>query len=768
MSRPNYDATFCSKQPLHLINKIQPHGILLVVSKADLVVQQASANAEALLGVPLQNILNLKASLSSLFATASVEEIQQKSQSGFFRIPVALMVQLSTTPASYIATLHEKDECLLIEIEFQNALRESDRSFSTAYAKLQSLMSAITLCTTVEEVASTVAREMKTLGQFDKVMVYTFDEEWNGTVIAEAMEAGMDAYLGLKFPASDIPKTARDLYLKNPYRIIPNRVYEPVDLVPEMNPVTGAPTNLSDCRLRSVISVHLEYLQNMNVMASMSTRIIHNEKLWGLVACHHRTAKYMSYEECSVFELLSNVISAKISSVINSSAANNRMRLNDLFNKITEKISLFGNLVNALSKDRQSLLAMLGADGVAICWDETITTIGVTPEEKEIQSLRNWLNEKDFPKVVSLHSLSSAFDEAKAYTDVASGLLVLSIQPYAGNYILGFRGEVIQKVTWGGNPNDVITFEPNSNVYHPRNSFNIWKETVRGTSIPWTTEELSTAERFRNVVVEHTLESLAKTLEEKVQERTEALASSKKQLEETFNELAQITYVASHDLQEPARKIRLFANTLKDITTSKEGSDYINRILQSSKRMSVLLADLVNYSNVSQPAELHSIDLGMVVNEVLSDFDLVIEEKKIQVTVRALPTIEAVPDQMRQVFYSLISNSIKFARNNVVLNIRIQGDIVSHDEHLPGGSGPLCRVVVEDNGIGFDQAFVGKIFKVFGRLHSNQEYPGTGIGLAIAKKIIERHGGVIYAKGKEGEGATFTIVVPVKQEDEAV
>lgn len=757
MERQNFDAIFCGKQPLHKTNQIQPHGVVLVVEKANLRVIQVSSNFRSLF-TNEEELLGKY--LSEIVAEKSLEEIKKKTSGHTGIVPIVLSIK--SAEMSYLSLVHEKNECLVIETEFRNVIEEAQVPVSVFLSKLQSIMSEINRCNTVADVAAITARRIKTLSGFDKVMIYTFDEEWNGTVIAEEMEAGMESYLGLKFPASDVPKPARDLYLKNPYRVIPDRDYNPVDLVPEINPITGVRSDLSDSRLRSVLPVHLEYLRNMNVKASMSTRIVHKEQLWGLIACHHRTEKFLSFGECSTFELLSNVVSSKISSIVNRDAEEATIRLRESLNIIHDHLFVYDNLVNALMNYKKSMLTVLGAEGFAICWDGRIATYGLVPEDDEIDDLVDWLNEKKFSKMLSLHALSSAYEKAKAYANVASGLIVLAIQPDERRYILGFRGEMIKHVTWGGNPDNVLTIEKNTGAYHPRNSFSVWKETVRHTSEPWSHEEIGIAERFRNIVVEHTLQSLANSLEKKVLERTEALEASKNELEKTFNELMQITYVASHDLREPARKIQVFGSKLKTILHEGQGRQTLDRILLASQRLTGLLGDLVNYSRLSYPAATSITNLNQILKEVIEDFDLTILDKSVSLEVSDLPIVHAVPDEMRQVFYSLLSNALKFARPDVPLKIIINSSVENDN-----GANKVTRYRIDftDNGIGFDQEYAERVFEMFRTLHPPDRYEGRGIGLAITRKIIEKLNGTITVTSSRGAGTTFSIRLPKVVDD---
>jgi two-component system, chemotaxis family, sensor kinase Cph1 len=362
-------------------------------------------------------------------------------------------------------------------------------------------MASIETASTTLETCQVVAKELKRLSGFDKVMIYQFDEAWNGDVVAEEKEQGMDSYLGLKFPASDIPKQARELYKKTPYRLIPAIAYEPVKLYPVLNPKTNAFTDLSDSNLRSVASVHLEYLRNMQVNASMSTRILKDGELWGLIACHHRTPYYLSYEMCSVFELISNVITTKIGAVHSADQlvynVSKQQQINELVQLIYQK-SEPGSYLGLLA-------SLLEADGVAVVMDKKITSFGKTPDFTAIEDLVIWLSSNEVRDIYHQPSLSSVYETAEAYALAASGLLALPIEYNKGNFILAFRPEAVQKVAWGGNPSEAVQFESDGKKYHPRASFQQWQQTVRFSAIPWKTQVLQTAEEVKNVLTSYRL-----------------------------------------------------------------------------------------------------------------------------------------------------------------------------------------------------------------------------------------------------------------------
>ncbi len=755
---PQAEASFCNQIPLHQTNLIQPHGVLIVAELRNLSVIQVSSNiaellsmdADSITGIPLQQFLE---------ATCYTHLLQNISQRQFeVSMPFMLTFRYGNQALSFI---HEKDGCLLVEIQLKQS-SQPENFFEIFFIRVQQFISTVNQLHTLDEIVKVAAKEIKHISGFDKVMIYSFDEEWNGLVVAEEMEEGMDAYLGLKFPPTDIPRQARELYLKNPYRIIPNREYEPVPMVPAMNSSTGQPADLSNCKFRSVLPVHLEYLKNMNVCASMSTRIIHKEKLWGLIACHHRTPKYLSFQECFVFEYISNIISSRIASISFHTASQRSDQLDRIFQDINTDIWKQNDPASSLVSCKKELRALLGAEGIVISWQGRVDTEGKTPSQQQLGSLLEWLQQENFSQVIQFNSLSNEYPPAKEFAGIASGLLLLPIQPYEGNYILAFRAEELEHVEWGGNPNEVLRFEKENRNYHPRNSFRVWKETVQFRAVPWDQQEMKIAQRLRNSLVELTLRALAKNLEHIVKERTRELENSKRELEATIDDWSQIIHVATHDLQEPARKITLYTSRVVEKVKEEEAGRFVLKLQDASKRISSLLRNLLNYSRISQQHVKEKLDLNQLIEEVISDFELLIEEKNAKIEVDKLTEVEAVPEQLRQVFSSLVSNSLRFHKEEP--RIRISGYKVGglNFDLKEDKEGQYFRVSVKDNGIGFSDQHAVKIFQLFQKLNTHEFETGVGIGLSVAKKIIEKHGGIIMARGKEQEGAEFIFIIPLR------
>ena len=309
------DLTNCDKEPIHIPGSVQPHGLLLALRPENLAVLQVSDNVERLFGVGPAELLN-----------QSVERLLGAAQTGRLRDclrrpdlaavnPLTLAVTVAGVEKAFHGVIHRSGGVLLLELE-PVPLSESDappvESFFSFYHEVRVASSRLLGVTDLLHLCQIAVEEVRRMTGFDRVMVYRFDEDWNGRVLAEEKRASMDSYLELYFPASDIPKQARELYRRNWLRFVVDAAYQPARLVPPLDPQTRQPLDLSLSVLRSVSPIHLEYLRNMGVMASMSVSILKDGELWGLIACHHATARYVSYEVRTACEFLGQVLSSQL------------------------------------------------------------------------------------------------------------------------------------------------------------------------------------------------------------------------------------------------------------------------------------------------------------------------------------------------------------------------------------------------------------------------------------------------------------------------
>jgi signal transduction histidine kinase len=263
---------------------------------------------------------------------------------------------------------------------------------------------------------------------------------------------------------------------------------------------------------------------------------------------------------------------------------------------------------------------------------------------------------------------------------------------------------------------------------------------------------------------ERELKALNEGLERRVAERTRELLEINRELEISNHDLQQFASVASHDLKEPLRKIQLFGNMIRE-AGALEGkpATHLEKIIRSAERMSNLIQDLLSVTRLSEKEQFERADLGALVQEVLSDLELIIREKGASFDIGPLPELEVIPGLMHQLFQNIVGNALKFAKPGVPPHISIRADFSNkpEEEGESAAQGNYCRISITDNGIGFDEKYASKIFTLFQRLHAREEYEGTGIGLAIVKKIVEKHKGLVFARSRPDEGARFTILLPV-------
>jgi two-component system, chemotaxis family, sensor kinase Cph1 len=496
MNTKNYDSDFCGSLPIHLINLIQPYGALVVVDKETVNIVQVSENATDVFGVSTESVINTP--FKNYLSSGSDKEFLTRFDQDADKIPVLCHI----AGKSFMALVHALDLFYVVEIDLTPYNEKKQISFLSVYQEIKYAINIIQGSNTIPTVAENCAKQIKLISGYDKVMIYCFDDDWNGTVIAEEKEDEMESYLGITFPASDVPKQARLLYQRNPFRFIPTREYQPVKLYPVINPITGSFIDLSDCNVRSVAAVHLEYLKNMGVMSSMSVRILNGDNLWGLIACHHRTPKMLSFEIRSVIEMLCNIISARITNIQGGERSLFSMHLKEQYKNIVEEAYRSRNLQKALLNGDPDILKLFNVEGVAIILNENFYAKGNIPDKEDMRELILWLHAKQLRHIFYTDSLSGEFDQAGEFKSIASGLMVIPINHEADEYVIMFRPEVVKVINWGGNPEERIQFEDRSQNYHPRNSFKKWQQLVQGKSRPWREDEVLAAENLRSFIYE--------------------------------------------------------------------------------------------------------------------------------------------------------------------------------------------------------------------------------------------------------------------------
>lgn len=727
----------CADEPIQFPGAIQPHGLLFTLSEPDWAVLQVSANVQTLLGMSPEQVVGRP--LQDVLGDERVAAIRNASTQRSLTESQQLLMHFNGI--DFEAMLHRNEGVLVLELEIQDPhARARDRESATNLGRMLRQLQAATDLQSLYEIS---VREIQKMTGYDRVLIYRFEEEGHGQVIAEASSPAMELFNGLFFPASDIPEQARELYRRNWLRIIPDAGYTPVPLVPQLRPDNGQPLDLSFSTLRSVSPIHCQYMKNMGVLSSMSVSLLQGDKLWGLISCGHRTPLYVSHELRSACQALGQVLSLQISAMEALEVSRQReAKVQALAQLGRAMIEADANVFDGLASQPQVLMDLTGAQGVAIIEGQTLHRFGKCPEPGEIRDLHRWLNERG-DQVFSSHHLSSVYPPAQAYQQVASGVLALSLPKPVDNGVLWFRPEVKETVQWSGDPNKPLDIDESDAGMRlrPRTSFEIWKVEMAGIAAKWTHGDLFAASDLRRSALEDDLARQVRREQQAVRARDDLVA------------------VVSHDLRNPMTVISMLCGMMQKSFssegphTSRRIATAIDTMQQAASRMNVLLEDLLDTSKIEAgrySITPQALEVSQIFEEAYSLLVPLAMDKSIEMSFTAEPDLKvnADPERLFQVLSNLIGNAIKFTPK--------QGRIGVAAMSL----GEEVVFTVRDSGEGIPPEQLPHIFERYWTIKEGNP-TGTGLGLYISQGIIKAHGGVLAAESQVGKGSEFRFTVPV-------
>ena len=488
------DLSNCEREQIHLAGSIQPHGALLVLSEPGHTIVQASSNAAAFLGLQ-HDLIGLPIAAIEGDLACRIGPHLDVPMLG--TLPLALRCVVGMARAAFDVVLHRPPHGGLV-IEFERAGPPADRSRLVEDALRRTLLSS-SLRTLCDE----TARIFRDLTGYDRVMVYRFDEEGHGEVLAEEREQALEAYLGNRYPATDIPQIARRLYERNRVRVLVDINYTPVPLMPAVLPDTGQPLDMSMCSLRSVSPIHVQYLKNMGVRATLVVSLMVSGRLWGLISCHHYAPRSLPFETRAVCELLAEAVGTRIAALASFARDQADTAVRRLEQRLIEAIPREGNWRSALFAHPQSLLQPLSAAGVALLFEGQVLAAGEVPGTLELRRIGEWLDGKAAlgnAPVIATMSLGLDEPEFEALSPVASGVAAVPLSTAGGEYLVWFRPERVRTVTWGGDPSK--SFVPGGTAFDlsPRRSFAQWHQLVECTSEAWSEADLAAAQLIGDTV----------------------------------------------------------------------------------------------------------------------------------------------------------------------------------------------------------------------------------------------------------------------------
>jgi two-component system, chemotaxis family, sensor kinase Cph1 len=742
----------CEKEPIHIPGAIQPFGILLTISRDGLLIQNASENCDVHWGRPARNLIGV--SFAELLSAQDAEKLGDylarsnlKDQN-----PISVVLPSEAGKSREAWELAAHDHAGLLYLEMEPPVRKEGQGPSKPFhEKIRDAVQSLQRAATLQDLCECAVQEVQAIAGFNRVMLYRFDADWHGTVIAEALAQGSDSYLGHRFPASDIPAQARAIFLQNWLRMIPDVRYTPSRIYPGEHPATGAPLDLSQSTLRSVSPIHLAYLANMDVAASLTISLVDEGRLWGLIACHHERPLRVDSDGRLGAQLVGQIVSSQIRIKESLEDLDYKLRLKEVNASLLTYMKSEEDLTQGLVKFFPNMLDVASAQGAAsaIYYDGKWTLVGQTPTVEQIEELVTWLSTQHGDvSLFQTDSLSRQFPRAWEYKEAASGLLAISIPKSERNYLLWFRPEVITTVVWAGNPEKPVMQVAGQTRLHPRNSFKSWKEVVQGKAIPWKAVEIEAVQELRHAILALDLEREYKK-EQAARARAERLGREKEDM----------VMVVSHDLRTPLNVAHISFELLKlsDLAQEAALQSYIERGQLAIHNMEQLISGILDIAKIeagTMQLDLLPENANALVHEVV-EFSLPIaKEKGIELMEQhAARNYLAYCERERilQVLSNLVGNALKFTPEG--------GRVVVAIEKREGET--VFRV--SDTGRGIPHKDLENIFDRFWQAKQTNRL-GTGLGLSIAKGIVETHGGRLWVESEEGKGSDFYFSLPEQQE----
>jgi light-regulated signal transduction histidine kinase (bacteriophytochrome) len=673
----------CDREPIRTPGSIQPHGFLLALDP-ELQVVQVSDNLDRFTGVPPQRALGRP--LADVIGERAAEALLPGLRGGQVRERPAYIATVSLEGELFDVLAHAYDALLVLEFEPARTGRAAD--VQQLYPLVGDFLNKINDADSIVELSRLAAAEIRALTGFGRVLVYSFDDEGHGSVLAECLADGYDSYLGQRFPASDIPRQARELYVLNRIRLIQDADYTPARLVPPENPLSGKANDLSFAALRSVSPVHLQYMRNMGTMASMSVSLIVKGKLWGLISCHDAAPRLVSFHQRTVCEQLGQILALHVKNRADADELQFRLEVRRVMVGLLGGLTQGSDFIENLRSVLPELLRFARAGGVAIVVDERLITFGDTPGEEQIRALVDWLSVNVHDDLFHSAHLAERYPPAGEFTASASGLMAMPISRIHQHYLLWFRPEHVYTIDWAGRP-DGKQLSPSSpsQQLSPRTSFNLWRETIHGTSAPWHEGELELALEFRTALLGIALE------------RAEQMADLAEELGRANKELEAFSYSVSHDLRAPLRHIVGFSDLLMETAggdNPERRQRFLANIKDSARLAGKLVDDLLSFSQMGRAA-LRPIRIRMddLVRGCIDKLGPDLAARRIDWRVEPLPQVTADPAFLQLALYNLLSNAAKFTAQSepAVIRVsseRLDGETVFH---------------IADNGVGFNMEY---------------------------------------------------------------
>ena len=751
MSQPPQNINFerCEDEPIHIPESIQSYGFLIAFNYKDLKISIVSDNCESVFTEPLIGKHFLEILSSDTNERAFLEETFDRVTKTKIRLPIKLHLKASMleegAAIDYLAVVYDSGHNYVVELEPATEFRDtySAEQFIKLYA--MSIAPRFKEMTSLREMAQEMVSTIRYLTNMDRVVLYKFNDDYSGKVIAEAKADDMDSYQDLYFPASDIPAQARALYKTNWVRLTPDTELPPARLVPSIEESGREPLDLTRSLLRTFSPIHLQYIRNQGLRASFSISLVTDGELYGLISCHHREPSYIPQDVRLQCENLSQLFSWHLLAKEEEIAKHKKYATDEAVDAMLDRIGPANPISRVVKSGEKAFLEALNSSGfVYYSQYETITLGSTLPIEliKEIFSKAS--SQGGFP--YTNDALYDDYPEARQYG--IAGIMIIPLFEKKQYFTAWFRKETHRVQKWIGAEDEKSEDAPKAQRLKPRASFTIHTRTIKGRSTSFDKADVDTANRLNRMFLVYALD---------VQER---MHISIQELEKQDNYRNEFLATLAHELRNPLGPIMSGASILETVDDDKTRKRVTAIINRQAEYMSKLINDLMDVSRITRgkvKLEFEKLSIQDVLSDSLEIVDQQVKAKKHNITVNYLEkdvTVYGDKARLSQIFSNIIHNAAKYTSDQGRITVDIREE------------GVMVVVAVKDNGMGIPEDRLKDVFNMFTQIeaHSTHTKGGLGIGLTLVSKLVMLHHGDVSVMSEGlGRGSTFEVRLPISK-----
>ncbi|WP_343686731.1 ATP-binding protein [Chryseobacterium gleum] len=725
----------CHEEPIHIPGSIQSFGYLIGIDAELHTITFFSrnisdlfkiGNSEELFGRKLTDFQESFQGIIDSEIYTSLDKFTRRSNETYFD-------KIFINGKEYHFSVFRSE--LYIFLEFEAVLINPNKRISNKYDNFYIIDNEKELWNHLLETLSKVVN-------YDRMMVYKFMMDGSGKVIAEKKNENMESFLGLHYPESDIPKQARNLYLKKRKRIFSN-VY--ADTVPVLSKSPDH-IDLTFSASRAMSPVHGQYLKNSGVASSFSVSIIIDDHLWGLVTCQNVEPKHIDLEDRVQAGIFTALAANAYSSFKSKSELNYRLELNEKMSQLKTEFLKHNILFDSLIECKEEIRNLPEADGLAIVSEENVITDGSTPDLESINRIVKWALDTTTERIYVSRSFLKDRGEELGLSENAAGIIIYFIEREKNEMLIWFRKEFDEHINWAGNPEKTISvFSQNGEekqMISPRTSFRIFTENIKGHSKRWNSRNISAVQAVRDLILETSHKNY------------NAIKRLNDELKKVNEELDSFSYTISHDLGTPLTVMKLNAQMLLGNLTDDSGKSKtkINTIIEEIDNMAEMMHDVLQLSRAKySEIQLENLKTVHTIEKISENAKMTYGSPNSEIIIKECPDVLADKTLLHQVFLNIINNAVKYSSHKDVPKVEIEG--------TEDGQTIIYRI--SDNGIGIPEEEKHKMFKIFNRMDNAKKFKGNGVGLSIVHRIMKRIGGnVDYESNNEGTSFILTFKKP--------